>query len=79
MAGEEGGARDDARSVAASQAAGWGAEQPWGSTDAVKGARAAKSWADQVDEAMEGEFDARSVAASTASGRTWGNVSAGPW
>ncbi|KAI1783634.1 hypothetical protein LXA43DRAFT_1130776 [Ganoderma leucocontextum] len=33
----------DARSVAASEAAGWGAEQPWGSTDAVKAARAAGS------------------------------------
>ncbi|KAI1790386.1 hypothetical protein LXA43DRAFT_1016888 [Ganoderma leucocontextum] len=79
----------DARSVAASEAAGWGAEQPWGSTDAVKAARAAggsakakakaKTWADEVDEALEDEFDVRSAAASTESGRTWGNVSAGPW
>lgn len=72
---------DDARSVAASKAARWGAEQPWGSTDAVKAARVAtkKTWADQVDEELEGGFDARSVAGSTGSGRTWGNVSAGPW
>ncbi|TBU46648.1 hypothetical protein BD309DRAFT_953572 [Dichomitus squalens] len=89
----------ETRSVAASEGAGWGAnagvnadantDGPWGSTDAVKAARATrvagsnvdgrkKTWAELVDDELDG-LDGRSVAASTESGQTWGNVSAGPW
>ena len=67
------------------------ADGPWGSTDAVKAVRATravsgsnvrgrkKTWAEMVDDEFEGEFEGRSVAGSTTSKKSWGNVSAGPW
>ncbi|OBZ69737.1 hypothetical protein A0H81_10136 [Grifola frondosa] len=60
---------DDAKSIAASSASGWGnpSEGPWGTNTKPN-----QSWADEMD-----DEDTRSVAASTTSG--WGNVSNGPW
>ncbi|KAI0919208.1 hypothetical protein AcW1_003353 [Taiwanofungus camphoratus] len=68
---------DDARSVAASTASGWGniSEGPWRTDNNAEGKQPSRSWTDQVQD----EDDARSVTASTTGG--WGHLSESgmPW